>query len=50
MVDTEKKNGSKVVIEIRDLSKTFGSQVVLKNINLDLRNGENLVVLGKSGC
>jgi phospholipid/cholesterol/gamma-HCH transport system ATP-binding protein len=37
------------VIEIRDLSKSFGDLDVLKNVNLDLYNGENLVVLGKSG-
>jgi len=49
MVDTEKKNGSNVVIDISNLSKSFGDQVVLKNINLQLLNGENLVVLGKSG-
>jgi len=49
MVDTEKKNGSKVVIQISDLSKSFGDQIVLKNISLQLLNGENLVVLGKSG-
>jgi phospholipid/cholesterol/gamma-HCH transport system ATP-binding protein len=37
------------VIEIRDLSKSFGDLDVLKNVNLDLYSGENLVVLGKSG-
>ena len=37
------------VIEIRDLSKSFGDLDVLKNVNLDLYTGENLVVLGKSG-
>ncbi len=38
-----------VVIEISNLQKSFGSQVVLKNINLQLFTNENLVVLGKSG-
>ncbi len=37
------------VIEITNLRKSFGSQDVLKNITLKLYNGENLVVLGKSG-
>jgi phospholipid/cholesterol/gamma-HCH transport system ATP-binding protein len=37
------------VIEIKNLRKSFGSQEVLKNISLRLMNGENLVVLGKSG-
>ena len=37
------------VIQIKDLSKSFGDMDVLKNVNLDLYRGENLVVLGKSG-
>lgn len=37
------------VIEIRDLYKSFGDLHVLKGIDLDLYDGENLVVLGKSG-
>lgn len=37
------------VIEIKNLRKSFGSQEVLKNISLELIDGENLVVLGKSG-
>ena len=37
------------VIEINHLRKSFGKQEVLKNISLKLFNGENLVVLGKSG-
>jgi phospholipid/cholesterol/gamma-HCH transport system ATP-binding protein len=39
----------KQVIEITNLKKSFGSQEVLKDISLKLVNGENLVVLGKSG-
>jgi len=37
------------VIEITNLKKAFGDQEVLKNISLNLYNGENLVILGKSG-
>ena len=37
------------VIEINGISKSFGDQEVLKNISLQLLNGENLVILGKSG-
>jgi phospholipid/cholesterol/gamma-HCH transport system ATP-binding protein len=37
------------VIEIHHLKKSFGKQEVLKDISLKLMNGENLVVLGKSG-
>ncbi|MFD1629621.1 ABC transporter ATP-binding protein [Pseudopedobacter beijingensis] len=37
------------VITIRDLHKSFGDYHVLKGVDLDLYQGENLVVLGKSG-
>jgi phospholipid/cholesterol/gamma-HCH transport system ATP-binding protein len=37
------------VIEINNLIKSFGNQSVLKGVTLNLYNGENLVVLGKSG-
>lgn len=37
------------VIRIRDLRKSFGANHVLKGVDLDLKKGENLVVLGKSG-
>jgi phospholipid/cholesterol/gamma-HCH transport system ATP-binding protein len=37
------------VIEINNLRKGFAGQEVLKNVSLNLYNGENLVVLGKSG-
>jgi phospholipid/cholesterol/gamma-HCH transport system ATP-binding protein len=39
----------KLVIEISNLKKGFGSQEVLKDVSLQLYNGENLAVLGKSG-
>ena len=38
-----------LVIVIKNLSKSFGTQEVLKDISLNLYKGENLVVLGKSG-
>ncbi|MCX6252334.1 MAG: ATP-binding cassette domain-containing protein [Bacteroidetes bacterium] len=44
-----KTKSEKQVIEINELRKGFGPQEVLKNVSLQLFNGENLVVLGKSG-
>jgi phospholipid/cholesterol/gamma-HCH transport system ATP-binding protein len=44
-----KTKSDKQVIEIKNLKKGFGTQEVLKNVSLQLFNGENLVVLGKSG-
>src|SRR5664279_5562142 len=40
---------SDVILEVANLKKGFGKQEVLKNVSLKLFNGENLVVLGKSG-
>lgn len=37
------------VISIRGLQKSFGSLDVLKGVDLDVYQGENLVVLGRSG-
>jgi phospholipid/cholesterol/gamma-HCH transport system ATP-binding protein len=42
-------NNNDQVIEITNLRKGFDNQDILKNISLQLYNGENLVVLGKSG-
>jgi phospholipid/cholesterol/gamma-HCH transport system ATP-binding protein len=38
-----------MVIEINHLKKSFGNKHVLRDINLDLHKGENVVVLGRSG-
>jgi phospholipid/cholesterol/gamma-HCH transport system ATP-binding protein len=43
-------NYGDAVIEISGLNKSFGDNHVLKDYNLTLRKGENVVVLGKSGC
>src|SRR6056297_4360011 len=37
------------VIEIKDLKKSFESNDVLNGLSLDLKRGENLALLGKSG-
>ncbi len=49
MDSSTKTNDNKQVIEINNLRKGFGQQEVLKNVSIRLLNGENLVVLGKSG-
>lgn len=37
-------------LKINDLNKNFGSTEVLKGINLDINDGDFLVLLGPSGC
>ena len=38
-----------VVIEIKNLKKSFGNVEILKDISLSVNKGENVVILGKSG-
>lgn len=51
--NTEKKQEPKIkeeiVVSIKGLKKSFDEKDVLKDINLELKRGENVVVLGRSG-
>ena len=38
-----------MVIEIKDLHKSFGANQILRGVNLTIKRGENVVILGKSG-
>ncbi|MGY4538861.1 phospholipid/cholesterol/gamma-HCH transport system ATP-binding protein [Mucilaginibacter sp. UYNi724] len=46
--DMDKTTGE-VVVDIDHISKSFGTKDVLTDITLQLKRGENIVVLGKSG-
>ncbi len=47
---TLKKNDiRRIMIEIKDLHKAFDDNHVLNGFNLKLYEGENLVIMGKSG-
>ncbi|MCB0749089.1 MAG: ATP-binding cassette domain-containing protein, partial [Ignavibacteriae bacterium] len=48
-IETEKGKPEEPVLTIRHLYKSFGSNNVLTDFNMDLFRGENVVVLGKSG-
>jgi phospholipid/cholesterol/gamma-HCH transport system ATP-binding protein len=39
-----------IAIKIEHLKKAFGGNEVLADINLEVKKGENLAILGKSGC
>lgn len=39
-----------IMIQVRDLKKSFGDLNVLNGITTDIRRGEVLVILGPSGC
>jgi len=40
---------NQIPIEVRDLHKSFGTQTVLNGIGLEVRQGETLAVMGRSG-
>lgn len=40
---------AKPMISVKDLHKAFGKNEVLKGVNFDVAEGENLVILGRSG-
>lgn len=48
-VDSVRAESPEQVIEVNNLRKGFGTEDVLMDVSLKLYNGENLVVLGKSG-
>ncbi len=37
-------------INIRNVAKTYGKTTIMQGVNLDIRNGEFVVILGPSGC
>ena len=39
-----------LIVSVRDLVVQFGSQPVLKNLNLDIKSGEKILITGASGC
>ena len=43
------ENEQKAQIQVRDLHKSFGSQKVLDGVGLEVRKGETVAVLGRSG-
>ena len=48
-MESNASSAQKPVIEISHLKKSFGVQKVLTDVSLKLYDGENLVILGKSG-
>lgn len=55
-IDTVKENISEdaikrgeVVLKMDHIKKAFGKQVVLADVSIELKRGENLVIMGKSG-
>ena len=45
----KKKLYKKTIIKVSDLHKSFNNNIVLKNINFELLEGESLAIIGESG-
>ena len=45
----KKRKKKKIIIKVSDLSKSFNNNIVLKNINFQLLEGETLAIIGASG-
>ncbi|MBW4890421.1 ATP-binding cassette domain-containing protein [Mucilaginibacter sp. HMF5004] len=43
------KATNELVVEMKDVRKTFGTKDILKKVSLTVKRGENLVILGRSG-
>ena len=43
-------NKSENIIEIRNVSKSFGEKCILKDVSISVKRGEFLTLLGPSGC
>ncbi|MEP7145908.1 MAG: ATP-binding cassette domain-containing protein [bacterium] len=48
-INSGKDSDDEIILELIDLKKSFGSNTVLKDINLSVKKGETIVVLGRSG-
>ena len=48
-MSTQAKDAEKLIIRLRDVNKWYGDFHVLKNINLNVKRGERIVICGPSG-
>src|SRR5205085_911992 len=48
--DAFTEQGVRSMIEVHDLKKAFGSHKVLDGISFDIKRGESVVIIGRSGC
>ena len=47
---TEEKTEKNVLVRLENVDKAFGKKYIIRNLNLDVFDGEFLTILGPSGC
>ena len=47
---SETTDASPYILEVRNLSRSFGSRKILADVSFTLRRGEILIIMGGSGC
>ena len=49
-MNTDTTSDDRSFIDLRNLCVRFGSQRVLRDINLQVAKGETIAIIGESGC
>lgn len=50
MNETGEQKGERKMLELKNIKKSYDGTVILKNINLQIQDGEIVSILGPSGC
>ncbi|MBP9191984.1 MAG: ATP-binding cassette domain-containing protein [Ignavibacteria bacterium] len=48
-MNSTNSDNNEIVLKLSDVQKSFGSVTILKDVNLSIRKGETVVILGRSG-
>ena len=50
MQGVKNRSGGEALLKVKDIRKSFGSNEVLKGINMELREGEVIALIGGNGA
>jgi phospholipid/cholesterol/gamma-HCH transport system ATP-binding protein len=50
VAEMAERNDMETMIRVRNVSKSFGDNVVLRDVSLEVKSGETLGIIGISGC
>ncbi len=50
MKDNQNTTSDEVIINVKNLCKSYGQNEILKDVNLTVKKGEVIAVIGPSGC